>query len=369
MLTIHTHQGRQIEIVLQSELCDPLNMGEYVRAYCHIHGSDHQRSLSINKATGWGHCFNAACNATVLVGDWNPSLTKHLLQMYYQGLSSASLPSYQSPYQTYKKKKAPLAFQPVLLHPPKSVPKWQQDELSTLLTLDEQMRIALSHSERAQAYLNERGISLEVALSAGVRYLPPMMVNRLEAQKQRGILRRWAERILFPLASPAGKGYIGRSLWHWQPGMDETAHKLLLDQPRRPRRWIKTNPAGWFGVELEELSSSIILVEGAFDRLTLLGVGFQAADIVALAGTAAQIDWFPAHINSVVLAFDSDEGGKEATSRLADQLIHAGMCIRLCSPPQDGRGKDWNERWRKMGLQSLLPIYEAYLIDNIKQKK
>jgi 5S rRNA maturation endonuclease (ribonuclease M5) len=331
MITIRTPEGKSIEIILQSELCDPVNMGEYIRAYCHIHGSDHQRSLSINKATGWGHCFNAACNATVLVGEWNPSTAKHLLHMYYQGLSSASLPSYQPPYRASNKKKTLFAFQPTLLHPPKSVPKWQQDELATLLSLDERMRVALAHSERAQAYLNERGITLEVALLAGVRYLPPPMVNSLEEQKQRGILHRWAERLLFPLTSPTDHGYIGRSLWHWQPGMDENVHKSLLDQPGRPRRWIKTNPAGWFSVELEKLSSSIILVEGAFDRLTLLMAGFQAAEIVALAGTAAQIDLFPPQVKSVILAFDSDEGGKEATSRLADQLVHTGICVKLCS--------------------------------------
>src|SRR5436305_6159171 len=93
MLTIHTHQGRQIEIVLQSELCDPLNMGEYVRAYCHLHGSDHQRSLSIDKATGWGHCFNATCEATVLVAEWNPVLAKHLLETHSQVRSAALSPS------------------------------------------------------------------------------------------------------------------------------------------------------------------------------------------------------------------------------------------------------------------------------------
>ncbi len=325
MITIRTPEGKSIEIILQSELCDPVNMGEYLRAYCHIHGSDHQRSLSINKATGWGHCFNAACNATVLVGEWNPGTAKYLL------------------------------------HPPKSVPKWQQDELATLLSLDERMRVALAHSERAQAYLNERGITLEVALIAGVRYLPPLMVNSLEEQKQRGILHRWAERLLFPLTSPTDHGYIGRSLWHWQPGMDENVHKSLLDQPGRPRRWIKTNPAGWFSVELEKLSNSIILVEGAFDRLTLLMAGFQAAEIVALAGTAAQIDLFPPQVKSVILAFDSDEGGKEATSRLADQLVHTGICVRLCSPQQDKCGKDWNERWRRLGSQSLCALFEALL--------
>src|SRR5438270_7535764 len=78
MITIHTHQGKAVEIVLQSELRSPVDMGERVRAYCHIHGSDHQRSLSINRATGWGHCFNAGCQARVLIESWNPTVAARL---------------------------------------------------------------------------------------------------------------------------------------------------------------------------------------------------------------------------------------------------------------------------------------------------
>ena len=178
MITIHTHEGKSIEIILQSELCDPVNMGEYVRAYCHIHGSDHQRSLSIKKSTGWGHCFNAACNATVLVGEWNPprqnTCSTCTIRDYLRHLSVD-----QPPYQAAERRRTPFAFQPMLLHPPKSIPKWQQDELAALLSLDGQMRIALAHSERALAYMKERGISLEMALTTGVRYLSSAMINRL----------------------------------------------------------------------------------------------------------------------------------------------------------------------------------------------
>src|SRR5438045_1719136 len=155
MNTVITQQGIRVEIISQSELRDPLTVGAYVRAYCHIHGSDHQRSLSINRATGWGHCFNAACMATVLVAEWNP---------------------------------------------------------------------------------------------------------KVEKQK----IHRWQARIMFPLTSPEGRGYIGRSLAGWRPGMDENRHKALLEQPGRPKRWIKTNPAGWFSCDLDQLSRCIILVEGGF---------------------------------------------------------------------------------------------------------
>ncbi|MFL5653508.1 MAG: toprim domain-containing protein [Ktedonobacteraceae bacterium] len=355
MVTVVTRQGRRIDIIYQSELCDPLNMGEYVRAYCHIHGSDHQRSLSINKETGWGHCFNAACDATVLVAEWNPPVAERLLRARYQTGALVPPAYYQPP-----EKKLPSVYQPVLLHPLKTPPKWQRDELAALLSLSRQMRAALVHSKQARAYLHERGIPLEVALTAGVGYLPSAMLNMPELQEKGGILRRWADRIIFPLTSPAGKGYIGRSLCHWQPGMDENTHKSLLDQPKRPRRWIKTNPAGWFGYDIDHLSACLILVEGAFDRLTLLSAGFPAAGVIALVGTATQADWYPHQVKAVILALDADDGGKEATSRLACRLTQTGICVRLCPPLQDKWGKDWNERWHRIGPQSVWPIYEAY---------
>src|SRR5579884_3238602 len=84
MITVTTRQGKRIEIISQNELRDPMMTGARVRAYCHIHGSDHQRSLSIDRESGWGHCFNASCNATVLVAEWNPELAKHLLYSQYR---------------------------------------------------------------------------------------------------------------------------------------------------------------------------------------------------------------------------------------------------------------------------------------------
>jgi len=206
----------------------------------------------------------------------------------------------------------------MLLHPPKTPPKWQRDELAALLSLDRQMRLALVHSKRARAYLHERGIPLEVALTEGVGYLPSAMLNSTGVMSRTGVIHhaptmrekrellcRWTERILFPLTSPAGKGYIGRSLWRWQPGMDENAHKSLLDQASKLRRWIKTNPAGWFGYELDHLSGCLILVEGAFDRLSLLAAGFPASAVIALAGTAAQAEWYPHQVKTVILALDA----------------------------------------------------------------
>ena len=238
-------------------------------------------------------------------------------------------------------------------HPARLPPVWQQEEVATLLSLEEQMRAALVHSPRAQAYLEERRIPLELVLAADVGYLPPTMSDMPSCAKKTGFLHRWGERIIFPLASPTGRGYIGRSLWGWSAGMDENVHKTLLEQAHAPKRWIKTNPAGWFGYNPEHLADRIILVEGAFDRLTLLAAGFRASEVVALVGIAAQV-------KSVILALDADEGGTDAMRRLADRLAQAGYRVRLCPPPQDRWGKDWNARWQRIGSQSVWPIYEAY---------
>ncbi len=351
MQMVTTHRGKHIALVSQHELRDPRANGEYVRAYCNIHGSDHQRSLSIHRSSGWGHCFNATCNAVVLVAEWNPNVAARLLH------SSDMDSSFRRPSSfIFATERLPLALQPVLLHAPQSIPSWQQDEQNTLLALEEQLHMALSSSRRAHTYLGERGVPVQVAQQTGVGYLAADRASQCTEAEQRSLVRRWAARMLFPLFSPYGRGYIGRSLWQWRPGMNEQVHKALLEREGGPRRWIKTNPAGWFCAPFEQLASSIILVEGAFDRLALLTAGFDATEVVALAGTALQIDWLPPQVKTIVLALDGDQGGQEATHRLADQLKQEGFSVKVCPPPQDRWGKDWNERWRRVGLQSVLPL-------------
>jgi hypothetical protein len=355
MLTIKTQQGKEIEILLQTELDDPIDAGEHVRAYCHLHGSDHQRSLSIDKASGWGHCFNAACDVTVLVADWNLTLAKQLIHTHYQGLTARS-----SVYSTTRHQSRQVTST-VVKHTARVTSTWQHDELAMLLSRQEYMRAGLVHSARAQAYLEQRKIPLELALATGVGYLTPTILDSSACSEQKGLMHRWTDRLIFPLSSPAGKGYIGRTLWGWKAGMDENAHKALLEQEHAPKRWIKTNPAGWFGYDPTQLTERLILVEGAFDRLTLLAAGFRATDVVALAGTAAQASWFPAQVQSVILALDADEGGTDAMRRLAERLDRAGYQVSLCPPVRDTWGKDWNERWVRIGSQSVWPLYEAYV--------
>ena len=244
------------------------------------------------------------------------------------------------------------------------LPHWQQEEVAALLAVAPLMREALAVSTRARLYLTERGLPTAFALRSGVGYLSRAAWDQAPLSKEQLLLlKRWIGRIIFPLGSPDGQGFIGRTLLKWEPGMDENAHKALLDQPGNPRRWIKTNPAGWFGFNTPAcLAEWVVLVEGGFDRLALLTAGFPTNTVVALVGTSARPAWlarFAPQIKGVVLALDADDSGAEAMERLAEAFWQAGFIVTRCPPPHDQWGKDWCERWRRLGPQSIWPLYEA----------
>jgi DNA primase len=368
MQTVTTRQGRQIILLSCNELIDPSQSGNYIRSYCPIHRGENQRSLSIHRESGWGRCFNASCSAfslsgeksTVLVLEWNVQAAKRLT-------ARRSIPILQN---TQKSTKASVHSQP------KAPPDWQQEELSALYHLYTTgfLHRTLRHPE-ALAYLAARQIPSEVAIAAGVGYIPATqdLPFDLQRNKQYRWISRWCQRMIFPLGvlwhdQVLRMGFIGRTLWGWQSGMDENEHKLLIDEQDRvaqaqgqqsQRRWRKTNPAGWFGYEPAHFGPCVVVVEGAFDRLALLASGWSPTGVVALAGTAAQPSWFPAHVRVIVLALDADPAGTLVTSRLSNRLTQAGFQVIHCLPPQDSRGKDWSERWRKAGKVGLSPLYQA----------
>jgi hypothetical protein len=357
-----TRQGKVIHRLSLGDLVDAVESGDRLRAYCPIHGGDHQRSLSIDSSTGWGFCH--CCHATVLVETSNPMIVggggSRDERRGAGGEKLAPPPCVDhfppSSLRPYPVRRVPSAI---------TIPHWQQDEVAVLMAIAPLMRESLASSEHAQVYLNERGIPPAVALASGSGYLSCAVWEQANVvAEQRTLLQRWMGRIVFPLGSPAGGGFIGRTLLGWEPGMDENTHKVLLDRPGAPRRWVKTNPAGWFGFNAPgRLTERVVLVEGGFDRLALLATGFPATTVIALVGTAARPAWLARsapQVKGVVLALDADNSGQTAMERLADEFRQAGLSVTLCPPSHDQWGKDWSERWRRLGPQSMWPLYEAF---------
>ena len=356
-----TQRGKVIHLVSFSDLVDAVQSGERLRASCPIHGSDHQRSLSIDLGTGWGFCHS--CHATMLVQPMASVIDSSQGNWYGQRRANgggfgdrASAEQLPAP-----------SVRPHLLRRVRSttsLPHWQQEEVATLRAIAPLMREALASSRRAQLYLTERALPPAIALASGVGYLSRAAWERTPVStEQQRLLKRWIGRIIFLLGSPSGQGFIGRTLLKWEPGMDENAHKALLEQPCAPRRWIKTNPAGWVGFDASaRLDERVVLVEGGFDRLVLLAAGFPVNAVIALVGTAAKPAWLARsapQVKRVVLALDADDGGEAAMERLAGEFRRAGFIVSTCPPPHDQWGKDWSERWRRLGPQSMWPLYEV----------
>jgi len=163
-----TQRGNVIHLVSSSDLVDAVQSGERLRAYCPIHGSDHQRSLSIDLGTGWGFCHS--CHATVLVQPHAPVIASCQGYRYEQcrangggfgdkaSTAQQTVPSVR-PYQLRRERsRTPL-------------PHWQQEEVAALIDVAPLMCGALALSRRAQLYLNERALPPAIAMASGARYL------------------------------------------------------------------------------------------------------------------------------------------------------------------------------------------------------
>ncbi|GHO49167.1 toprim domain-containing protein [Ktedonospora formicarum] len=364
-----TRRGTQIEIISVHDLWEPLQRGAWLRAFCHLHGGDRQRSLSVNRENGWGQCFN--CHARVLVREFNPDATATLLR----GHTRFSPPTPSAPPVARPARPQSLPNQqgqiiPLSQTTPRtraSTAAWQRQEVASLLHLHGLLGQALTSftlgdSWQAQAYLEARHIPLDIAAATGVGYLPHELATR-QASGER-LLQRWVDRLLFPLTAPEGRGYIGRSLWRWQTCLDENVHKALLEDAsdEAPKRWIKTNPAGWFSEPPVQWAEHVIIVEGPFDRLALLAAGFAPHEVVAVVSTSLCVEWLPDHLCSVLLALDGDTAGREAARRLQAQIKTREIHAELCSPPRDGRGKDWSERYCRCGTDGLEALYASFAL-------
>jgi len=163
-----TRQGKVIYRLSPGDLVDAVASGQRLRAYCPIHGSDHQRSLSIDSSTGWGFCH--CCHATVLVETGDPTIAgRRGSRDERRGTvgDSRSPPSGVAPFPTSSFRPDPVRREP----PATPLPRWQQEEVAALIAVAPLMRESLASSRLAQAYLTERGIPLAITHAAGIGYL------------------------------------------------------------------------------------------------------------------------------------------------------------------------------------------------------
>ncbi|MGA2146067.1 MAG: DNA primase [Bryobacteraceae bacterium] len=227
-----------------------------------------------------------------------------------------------------------------------------------------------SAGDSARAYLARRGVAPETAEKFGLGYsdrggraLVRLFAERRfapEQTEQSGLVGkrqdgsfydRFRNRLMFPIHNEAGKiiGFGGRAL-------DSGDEPKYLNSPETPiykKSFVLYNLHR--AKEAIRKEDRVILVEGYMDAISVTAAGF--APVVASCGTsltAQQVQALKRHSQRVLVNFDPDTAGANATQKSIDLLLTEGMHVRVVE--LDG-GLDPDEYCKQNGAAA----YEARL--------
>jgi len=280
----------------------PSKKGKRLRAKCPIHQGDNQQSLSVDTDTGWGKCFS--CGVTVRVSDFVPMGERPENRWRVEQIPRRRATS------------SPVPTSPTSSSSPRP--------LSRL----EKVTLPLAGTPGA-AYLESRGIPLEVAERYGVGYV------KKGAWPGRAATRAWP-RLTFPLATPDGVvNYYSRA--------------ASKDAPREVAHDVLSGPKGYFHFAALGLYDTVYVCEAALDGLSLAVAGCD--NFVAVIGTQHfRPEWFlAAGVRKVILALDNDEPGRKAAGEVALKAALAGLACEVLPGECYGGEKDLNAALQKAG--------------------
>ena len=203
----------------------------------------------------------------------------------------------------------------------------------------------------ARDYLAKRGVPPEAVKLFRLGYAPDLWDDTVNWAKSKGhelplvekaglILRkegsdsfydRFRGRLMFPICDEQGKviGFSGRVL----SGDEKTAK--YVNSPETP---IFTKSKVIFGLDKSKRAlldaDYAIVCEGQLDLIACFMAGVQ--NVVAPQGTAftaEQARILKRYVSEVVLCFDSDQAGQNATVRSLDHLLAAELAVRVATVP------------------------------------
>ena len=214
----------------------------------------------------------------------------------------------------------------------------------------------------ALQYALGRGMSKAILTTFGVGYAPDSWDSMVKAMKAKGytdeelkesglvtvsqkngnIFDRFRDRLMFPIIDVRGNviGFGGRTLKN-----DKDTAKYL----NSPETIIFNKRKNLFGMNLAKKTKqgSLILVEGNIDVVALHQYGFDNA--VASLGTSLteeQATLMSKYVEQIVLIYDGDNAGQNATKRAIPILEKAGLQVKVL---QLKDAKDPDEFLKKFG--------------------
>ncbi len=202
---------------------------------------------------------------------------------------------------------------------------------------------ALDNWQEIRSYLKQRGFSEKEILELG-----------LTTKNEKGnIYDRFRNRIIFPVFNVSGRviGFGGRVL-------DDSKPKYL-NSPETPIFHKGTNLYGLNLAIKNNLARTVIMVEGYMDVISLSQQG--VTNVVATLGTAlteGQCKLLKRYIDTVIVSFDSDVAGQNATIRGLEILQKSGFDLKILQIPS---GKDPDEFIRSFGKEKFLNLVDGAL--------
>ena len=202
----------------------------------------------------------------------------------------------------------------------------------------------------AREYLASRGIERPMADRFGIGFAPAaigLMRSHLQTlgfgddrQIQAGVLTqpeegreprpRFRGRLIFPIFDGSGHtvGFGGRLIGPGEVKYVNSPESSIFAKRRLlyGLNWAK------FAIRRDE---RVILVEGYFDVVRLIGAGVES--VVAPLGTALtaeQAELVARYTKQAFLIYDSDRAGLRATFRTADELLRKSVAVRVVTLPE-----------------------------------
>ena len=218
----------------------------------------------------------------------------------------------------------------------------------------------------ARAYLEQRGISRELADRVGIGFAPREIglmrayLNTLgfddERLTQAGLLvtpegaseprPRFRGRLMFPIYDLSTRvvGFGGRLLGPGEPKYLNSPESPIFSKGRLlyGLNWAK---------QAARRDERMLVVEGYFDAMRLIGEGVES--VVAPMGTALtedQAKLIRRYTDRVYLLYDSDKAGLKATFRSGDELLRQGAAVQVVTLPD---GEDPDSFVRANGARAL----------------
>jgi DNA primase len=227
-------------------------------------------------------------------------------------------------------------------------------------------------AKSARSYLVGRGFDGELAAQFGIGYAPARwdaVVERLrearipgelgatagllaERKSSKGYYDRLRGRITFPIQDVRGRviGFGGRAL---EPDQEPK----YLNTPESP---VFQKRLAFYGypdaLESIRRAGRVILCEGYFDRIAFARAGLGEA--LATCGTALTADHgsqLRRRTREVVLVFDGDDAGQQATEKALGILLPHGLRVRAALIPGGGDPDDF---LRKEGAEALRQLVD-----------